>query len=119
LIPNRDNILEKVSQLIIPKNNIGNIGAKLLSEMLRLPNCLVKLDISQNSIDQTGFKHLFSSLQNNKQIVELNIGNPEVQYSNVLGQGEGPFLVKLLLDAQRDNDGSITFLRLERLGLGD
>ena len=52
LSPNLGNILDRVSQLIIPNNQMGNAGADLIADLIKNPNCgLVVLDISQNKIN--------------------------------------------------------------------
>lgn len=37
---------DQISQLVLPKNKLGNMGAKAIAELLTVNQSLVKLDLS-------------------------------------------------------------------------
>ena len=52
----------RLQQLMIEKNQIESEGAIAFSEYFKELDCLEKLDISENQIEQDGFEELFKSL---------------------------------------------------------
>jgi hypothetical protein len=63
-----------LTTLDIGSKNIGDNGAKYLSEALKVNQCLTKLDIDGNNIGADGAKYLAEALQVNCSLVESDLG---------------------------------------------
>lgn len=84
-------------------NFIGDKGIESIAEVLREKKCsFIKLDVSNNGITETGFACLFSSLQRNESVVDLNIGSERNQgrMRNKLGEKGLKGLRELLTNNQ-------------------
>ena len=78
------------------------------------------LNLSQNNIDNVGFRLLFQSLLKNRQLVDLNIGNSAYEFKNSIGIQNGPLALMHLLQHQNvEMLGHITALRMRNVFLGD
>lgn len=73
-------------RLHLEKNEITNVGAKELGEMLQFNTALVHIDICGNNIGPDGFESLFYGLTKNHSVFSLNLGSKDGLNRNRLGE---------------------------------
>ena len=64
-----------VSQIELRNNNIGDEGAKKLSNILKVATSLVHVDLRSNEINNAGLMHLFTAIGESKSITSFLGGN--------------------------------------------
>ncbi|XP_072893559.1 uncharacterized protein [Hemitrygon akajei] len=102
--------LEKIRTDQLGRNNLGDSGVKLVSAVLRNPECKIqKLGLDNVGLTDPGAEDLVSALSTNPSLTELNLSD------NKLGDSG----VKLVSAALRNPQCKIETLWLERVGLTD
>ena len=71
-----------VSQIELRNNNIGDEGAKKLSNILKVATSLVHVDLRSNEINNAGLMHLFTSIGESKSITSFLGGNVNSMQKN-------------------------------------
>ncbi|XP_059818189.1 NACHT, LRR and PYD domains-containing protein 3-like isoform X2 [Hypanus sabinus] len=105
--------LSKISSLMeldLVSNKLGDSGVKLLSTVLRNPECKIqKLGLNEVGLTDSGAEDLVSALSTNHSLMELDLG------SNKLGDSG----VKLVSAALRNPECKIQKLWLDKVSLTD
>lgn len=107
IIPFLNIIHSKLKMIDLSNNQIGNRGAKELSEILKVNNTVDKLFISNSPIGAEGIKHLAEALKQNTTLKSMDLSGISI------GEGGATHLI----DALRKNK-ILTLLRLENSPIG-
>jgi Ran GTPase-activating protein (RanGAP) involved in mRNA processing and transport len=78
--------LDKIAQLNLSKNNIGDEGVEVLMKCLQNTRGLVSLNLSSNQISSAGFIKIFESMSFNESLIYLNISTLEGANRNRLSK---------------------------------
>ncbi|XP_067836116.1 NACHT, LRR and PYD domains-containing protein 3-like isoform X2 [Heptranchias perlo] len=101
---------QSLTGLYLGYNKLGDSGVKLLSAVLRNPDCKIqKLSLNDNSLTGSCIEDLASALTTNRSLTQLNMNNNNL----------GDLGVKLLATSLMIPDCKIQKLRLAGIGLTD
>jgi Ran GTPase-activating protein (RanGAP) involved in mRNA processing and transport len=62
-----------VTEVIIPRNHVGDVGIAAVAELIRLSQNITSLDLSSNNITLKGAKQLSDGLRASPSITSLNV----------------------------------------------
>ena len=78
--------MDKISQVNLSKNSIGDKGVGLLMDCLMYNRTLVCLNLSSNEISSAGFIKIFETMSYNESIIYLNLSTIEGANRNRLSK---------------------------------
>ncbi|TNV84842.1 hypothetical protein FGO68_gene16571 [Halteria grandinella] len=91
---------QRIASLSLKRNNLGDIGVKMIMKAISRSNSLVHLDLSSNAITHKGAKKIFKALMVNQSLISLSLGSTDNVQKNKVGEKGIKYLVPLLQYSQ-------------------